>query len=359
MHTPGREGLDWDVLDDCLRRDEKKWKTTQPPGSVKLGSYLDGHDGKPIGAPNYAPETETMEWEVKEKAVAFLKQNRDKPWVMECSMHAPHPPLNPPMTYWEMIDPAKLNITRYPENDLDDGNPRYRETLVKLGLDHLTDCQIQSGMQGYYGSLAHVDAMFAEILKALDDQGLRDKTLVIYTSDHGEMLDAHRLWGKEVFFDPSVRVPLIMRLPGVIPAGKESQALVESIDMFPTMMDFVGLKTPDSVQGRSLVPLLTGKTETHRDVVRSEYPGSKSGGKDGMSLMLFDGRYKVVDNGTDIPPELYDQKTDPLEITNLQAQPKEQERLKKMLAEVRAWGTTDMAKPAPKGSKPAKNKDEE
>lgn len=141
-----------------------------------------------------------------------------------------------------------------------------------------------------------------------------------------------------------------MRLPGAIPAGKESKARVESIDIFPTITEFAGLPTPQTVQGRSLVPILTGKKEQHRDAVHSEYlntPLSKPPVKN-MTMMLFDGRYKLVDNGPEIPPELYDQHSDPLEITNIQAQPEQKERMEKMLAEVRTWGKSDLPLRSPK-----------
>ena len=106
------------------------------------------------------------------------------------------------------------------------------ETIAGGGYNTFTDEKKRLGMQGYYGNLAQCDATFLEVLNAVDELGLRDKTLVIYVSDHGEMLGQHGLWGKQVFFDASVRVPLIMRLPGVIPEDKQSQALVEAIDIY-------------------------------------------------------------------------------------------------------------------------------
>jgi arylsulfatase A-like enzyme len=343
LHTPGRADLDWDVVIEH----GSEHKGPVPPGGVVLATGL-GTDGKqPIGAPDPFPETETLEWAAKQNTIAFMKENRSRPWLIQCSFKKPHPPFQPPKRCWEMIDRSKLVIPDNPKDNLADANPRYWAAIERRGMDHLTNEQILDGMQGYYGSIAYSDQLLGEVLKAVDDLGLRDNTLVVFTADHGEMLYDHRLWTKMVFFDPAVRVPLIMRLPGVVPAGKETRALVHHVDIFPTLMDFSGFETPRSVQGRSLVALATGKTERHRDVVRSEFPNEKGTSRRARStgydptMMQFDGRYKLVDNGPDIPPELYDTKTDPRENVNLRKHPDQQERLKRMLAEVRAWVKED------------------
>jgi len=150
---------------------------------------------------------------------------------------------------------------------------------------------------------------FGEVLRALDEMGLREDTLVLFTADQGEMLFDHRLWQKMTFFDMSVRVPLIVSWPGVLPQGKVTDALVEQIDLFPTLMDILGFPTPSSVQDRSLAPLLLGRTDKHRAVVYSKCANNMT--------MQFDGRYKYIDNGPEAAPELYDLRNDPWEITNI------------------------------------------
>ncbi len=346
LHTPGREDLDWDVCSEKGKRPPG----TVPPGGVLLETGLNANNGNRIGAPYPFPESATLEWNAKEDTIAFLKANRSRPWLVQCSFKRPHPPFQPPQRYWNMIDRSKLKVAAPPAGDLKDCNPRYMDGMRRRGMEHLTDEQVRDGLQGYYGNLAFADAMFAQVLKALDDLGLRQNTLVIYTADHGEMLDEHGLWTKMVFFDPSVRVPLIMRLPGVIAGGKETRALVESIDLFPTIMELTGQPVPATVQGRSLVPLLTGKTDKHRTVVRSEHPNPGArGGSYAPTMMQFDGRYKVVDNGPDLPPELYDHSTDPREFVNLHDRPEHKERLAATLAELRAWVKQDTATSRRKG----------
>jgi len=339
LHTPGRSDLDWDFYDEGRERNQGP----VPAGGVVLPTGLSTDGRRPLGAPDPFPEAETLEWHAAKNSIAFMKENRERPWLLQCSFKKPHPPFQPPKRFWDMIDRSKLVVPRYPEDDLADTNPRYWEGMKRRGMDHLTDDQVRGGMQGYYGNIAFSDYLFKDVLQTVDDLGLRDNTLVIFTADHGEMLHDHRLWTKMVFFDPSVRIPLFMRLPGVLPAGKQTRALVEHIDIFPTIMDLLGFETPASVQGKSLVPLATGKTAKHREVARSEFPNVPEKRKDeyNPTMMQFDGRYKLVDNGTEIRPELYDTQTDPREITNLSGRPEQQARVKQMLAEVRSWVKQD------------------
>jgi len=193
-------------------------------------------------------------------------------------------------------------------------------------------------IMAYYGMIHFVDALFGEVLTALDQLGLRNDTLVIFNADHGELLDEHRLWAKQQFYEHSVRVPLIVSWPGVVPEGKVSDALIQSIDLYPTLLDFLGLPVPKTVQGKSFMPLLTGVTEHHQPVVYSELENGK--------VMQFDGRYKWIDNGVNAP-EVYDTKSDPWEIKNLATLPEFRERLDAKKKELRQWLATDAVLQSP------------
>jgi arylsulfatase A-like enzyme len=222
---------------------------------------------------------------------------------------------------------------------LRDINQRYPVTK-KAGGQKAAEQYVLDSMQAYYGNVNLVDVMVGEILTTLDKLGLREDTLVIFTSDHGEMLYQHRAWGKQSFFDPSVRVPLIISWPGVLPQGKTSDALVQMIDLYPTLLDVLGLEIPKSAQGKSLLPLLQGKTEKQWDVVYSELEGG--------NVMQFDGRYKWIDNGTGAP-DLYDMKNDPWELRDLASLPEFRERMEAKVKELRQWRETDVAPQNPVG----------
>ncbi len=359
LHTPGRIQQDWDIY---VPGNSNPPKEKLPPGGVLLPMMFHTDGKLPLGAPYPFPETETEEWRAVQNTMKFLNENRYHPWLVQCSLLRPHPPLQPPRRYWDMIDRAKLQIPsrNYPKDDLADANPRYLENMKKRGLDHLTDDQVRDAMQGYYGNIAFADHLLGMVLSQLDHSGQRENTLIVFTADHGEMLDDHRLWTKMVFFDPSVRVPLILHLPEIISGGKSTKALVEQIDLFPTMMDLLELETPVSVQGKSFLKLAKGETMHHRDIVYSEFPNEPMYTRPGAynpTRMQFDGRYKVVDNGPNIDPELYDLQEDPREITNLCHRPMQQRRLKKMLTEIRIWGKQEDVPIQPRISRSSSNAD--
>ena len=342
LHTPGREEQDWDVL-------KERQKPTRIPPEVRkeMLPQLFAIDGKhPLGAPSPLDETQTQEWKAAEDTIDFLKEKHDKPWLVQCSFLKPHPPLQPPKRFWDMIDRSKLVVPEhmYPKNDLDDTNPRYLRRMKGRDLVNLSDDTVKDAMQGYYANLAFADDQFGRVLKQLDDSGMRENTLVLFFADHGEMLDDHRLWAKMVFFDPAVRVPLIAHLPGRIEGGRQTKALVELIDIFPTLMDLLGYRTPPSAQGKSFLRLAEGKTSTHKQAVYSEFPNIpmfKPDGNYNPTRMQFDGRYKVIDNGPDIEPELYDLQKDPHEITNLCHEPAQKKRVQDTVAHLRSWAKID------------------
>jgi arylsulfatase A-like enzyme len=357
LHTPGREKQDWDILKEESEGGPANLRDLPAEVRDKMLPSLFGFDDTHavLAAPSPLPETETQEWRAGQDTIAFLKEKHDKPWLVQCSLVKPHPPLQPPQRFWDMIDESKFDVpqSHYPANDLDDKNPRYLRRMKGRRLVNLTDDQVRNAMHGYYANLAFSDHVLGTVLKQLDESGLRKNTLVMFTADHGEMLDDHRLWAKMVFFDASVRIPMIAHLPGRIEGGRQTQALVEHIDIFPTLMELLGYQKPASAQGKSFLSLAEGKTNTHKQVVYSEFPNIPIVNSDGSynpSRMKFDGRYKVIDNGPNIDPELYDLQNDPREITNLCHDPSQQKRVQETIAHLRAWGQIDAVPVHPIGA---------
>jgi arylsulfatase A-like enzyme len=328
LHISDRNDLDWDAVNPP--RDWPKWDN---PDNVKpIGQFVQGGI---VGRPAYHDEMYTSEWRAKELSIEYMKEWRDEPWFIQCSFYRPHTPFEPPKKHWDRIDRSKLRIPKqdYPADDLADVNPRHTERMQSRKLFDLTDEQYLDALQGYYGNLAWCDSLFGEVVDALDKMGLRDNTLIIHCADHGEGLGMHHMWMKYTFFEESVRIPMLASFPGVVPEGRTSDALIELIDLYPTWMDLLGFETPKEVQGKSFLPVLRGETEKHRDFVRSEF--------ETQMLMQFDGRYKVIDNGGNVFPELYDLKEDPLEITNIADRPEHKEFVQKTVADLRVWAKTD------------------
>ena len=170
-----------------------------------------------------------------------------------------------------------------------------------------------------------IDDNVGRMLEALEHTGQVDNTLVIFTSDHGEMLGDHGLLLKGCrFYEGLVHVPLILRWPGQIPAGQTSDALVELTDLAPTLLEAAGLEVPRHMAGRSLLPLLRGATAEHRDAVRCEYyealsmaPGDRAGWSNSRATMIRDRRYKLAVYHDHPSGELFDLDQDPHEHDNL------------------------------------------
>ena len=180
----------------------------------------------------------------------------------------------------------------------------------------------------YYAQIELIDDQVGRMLDALEASGQRENTIVIFTSDHGEMLGDHGLlWKGCRFYEALVHVPLIFSWPGHFQAGLCSDALVELTDIVPTLYEAIGMAIPASVQGKSLVPLLTGQVppNVHRDFVRSEYHDALDRPHASHANMLFDGRYKLVVYHGQPVGELYDLEDDPHEFRNLWDDPNAQE----------------------------------
>ncbi len=192
--------------------------------------------------------------------------------------------------------------------------------------------------RSYYGGISHVDREIGLLLDALEASGQADHTLIVFTSDHGDQLLEHGIMGKNCFFEPSVRVPFIVSLPGRIAPSRHDE-LIESVDLLPTLFDFIGLPEPRECQGRSFAPLIAdmGRPYVPHDAVFSEniipevitgnydLPFVKGQGVDGIrhpdAKMVRTDRWKYCYYGAEIGAELYDLQADPHERTNLAGRP--------------------------------------
>jgi arylsulfatase len=178
----------------------------------------------------------------------------------------------------------------------------------------------------YWAMVDLIDAQVGRILDALDRTGQRDTTLVIFMSDHGEMLGDHGIYLKgPYFYEPAIRVPCIIAWPGVIPAGRRSTALVELIDIAPTLLEAAGLPVYPGMQGRSLWPLLTGTAplQPHRDDVYCEYYNAMPWHHNPtpQATMVRTATHKLSVMHGQHDGELYDLTNDPTETVNRWSDP--------------------------------------
>ncbi len=209
-----------------------------------------------------------------DEMIGFLESGaaQAQPFFAYISLTSPHDPRTPPAPYDTMYDPDDIALPPnfQPEHPFDIGVRDIRDELL-AGYPR-GEREIKQHIADYYGMISQQDMEIGRILAALQAQGLREDTIVVYTADHGLGVGQHGLMGKQNLYDHSMRIPLIMRGPGV-PAGFRSDARLYLHDLYPTLLERAGVAVPKNCAGQSLNPLLDGKTEAHRDEIFSAYQG--------------------------------------------------------------------------------------
>ena len=235
----------------------------------------------------------------------------------------PHNPFEPPEPYASMYDPADMPVPETFHSDLSGKPPQHlaykRRGRAGIGSNYeeLTEDALRRVIAYYYASVTLVDEQVGKIVGALETKGILDDTLIVFLSDHGELLGHHGLLLKStdaypILYDKSLHVPLIFRLPGG-PGGRVVERAVELIDLAPTVLEAAGLEVAPELQGFSLLDAARGGEAPERKSVFSET---------GAVKMLRTERYKLVYYPGQAYGELYDLMADPLEINNLWDDPR-------------------------------------
>lgn len=244
----------------------------------------------------------------------------DRPFCMVVSLTHPHDPYAIPREYWNLYrdDEIDMPAVSLSHDECDPHSKRVR-AVCEIDRTPPTPQQIRNARHAYYGAVSYVDAQFGAVLDALRSSGLAENTVIVVTSDHGDMLGERGLWYKMTFFENASRVPLIVHAPQRF-AARRVNASVSHIDLLPT---FVELATgqpravwPDPVDGASLVPHLRG--EGGHDEALGEYLAE---GAIAPMVMVRQGRYKYVHSPAD-PDQLFDLNDDPRELVNLASDPR-------------------------------------
>ena len=244
----------------------------------------------------------------------------ERPFCVVASLTHPHDPYAIPQKYWDMYRDEDIQMPAH-RDTLDAADPHSKRLRYVCETDKTppTDQQIRNARHAYYGAISYVDAQFGAILEALDQAGLADDTIVIVTSDHGEMLGERGLWYKMTFFEGGCRVPLIVHAPGQFNAAHVS-ASVSHLDLLPTLVELSrGAPRPawpDTLDGRSLVPHLRGEPHAHDEAI-GEYLAE---GAIAPIVMLRRGDFKFIHTPSD-PDQLFNVTEDPLERSNLATLP--------------------------------------
>ena len=189
---------------------------------------------------------------------------------------------------------------------------------------------------GYLAGISYLDAQIGKVLAELDRLGLRENTIIVFWSDHGFHLGEHGLWCKTSNFENDARVPLLIATPHMQQAGKTADALVELLDMYPTLVELCELPSPGKLEGKSLVPVLKDPTQSVKPAAYTQHPRPAYYKKqpENMGVSVRTPRYRYTEwrefnTGKIIARELYDHSRDPEENTNIIEHPTDQAEFEK------------------------------
>ena len=248
-----------------------------------------------------------------EKAVELIKQHKNNPFFLAVGLVRPHVPFVAPSKYFEPYPHEQMVLPPKVENDWDDIPARGINYVTSVNGE-MSEEQEKKAVAGYYASVAYMDAQVGKILKALKEEGLEDNTIVVFTSDHGFHLGEHRFWMKVSLHEESVRVPLIIKVPGKAPAVCNSFS--ELLDLYPTLADLAGIEASKGLQGKSLVKTLNNPQVEVRDFAFSVSQGGKS-----FLVRNHKWAYIQYDEDAGAGMELFDMEYDAKQYNNLAYNP--------------------------------------
>jgi len=252
----------------------------------------------------------------------------EEPFFAWCGINDPHHPFKPPGRYWDMFRPEDMPLPVRRRGELEDKPPHLRgfyEGDFKgldsdgflLGSRHLTDRQLRLIRAAYYGMVAMIDDGVGRLLSALRARGVEENTVVIFVSDHGELLGDHGLILKgPIHYGGLLRVPIVLRCPKLIPRGRRVAGLAGLIDLFPTILELAGVPVPEGTQGESLAAQITGRSLRAHDEVHVEDDCDRLGLR--LRTLITEQWRCTWYAGKDYG-EIYDLKQDPDEFENLWA----------------------------------------
>ena len=294
----------------------------------KLNRDPDKHYGLGFGSAFYvvesAPDAATQpDVQAADKAIEIIEAQQEAPFFLAVGFVRPHVPLVAPPDFFEPYEAAAMKLPEKREGDQADiPRPGKTRTSASMGIE--AAATQQEVLRAYYASVEFMDAQVGRVLETLDRLGLKENTLVVFTSDHGYHLGEHDLWQKVSLHEESVRIPLLVDVPGMAPA--EPNLLVEQIDLYPTLAELCGLDRIPRVQGQSVVQALGGDDSEIRDVAYSIT-------RDGALLRSDRFAYMEYRDGA---RELYDMQKDPQQFDNLATDPVMKETVEELAARLKA-----------------------
>ena len=266
-----------------------------------------------------------------DSALKFLREQKgDDPFFMYVAYTAPHDPRMAPKEYTELYPPEKITLppNYMPQHPFDNGEMHVRDE--ELAPHPRTPQVIKENIAAYYAMITEVDEQMGRVLKALDESGKADNTIVIFAADNGLAVGQHGLLGKQNLYDHSMRVPLVIGGPG-IPQNTIAHTLCYLMDLAPTIYQMTGVKAPADVEGKSLLPVLRNQDTHVRDSVFLAYRHFQRGLRtDRWKLILYNVNGKQT-------TQLFDLQNDPAELNNLAGDPGQARRIGQLRGILKDW----------------------
>ncbi|VGO23156.1 sulfatase [Pontiella sulfatireligans] len=337
----------WDVLDSCsapkyanpknVALVEKLTKEAHAKGLTKGKEFRKATQGPPVECAD-VPDNTYGDGITADRAIEAIRNKGDEPLFLAVGFRKPHLTFAAPKTYWDLYDHDTITIPSHdrPEGAADLAFTTWGELRGYHGMPEnggVTDEQAKTLIHGYRACVSYIDAQLGRVLAELDKQGLREDTIIVLWGDHGWKLGDYGDWCKHTNFELDTHVPLIYSGLGV-PAGKRSAALVEFVDIFPTLAEACGLEVPEC-DGLSSVPLFKDPSKPWKKAAFSQYP---RGG--GMGHTIRSGKWRYTEwknsKGKVTARELYDHSESDIATVNLADHPEYKNVAKKMAAILKA-----------------------
>jgi iduronate 2-sulfatase len=336
---PGRKAKQYGLEENrqMLARKRKEGIAAGKTGKA-LSSYVRG----PAFELSDVPDETFADGVVADLAIAALKEMKEKnqPFFLAVGFARPHLPFVAPKKYWDMYDPAQIELATNKFRPKD--APAYAvqpggEMRVYEGIPKgpIPDDLARQLKHGYYASISYMDAQLGKVLDELDKLGLAQNTIIVLWGDHGWKLGEHDAWCKHTNVENDTNAPLILSAPGMKSAGKHTQALVEFVDVYPTLTELAGLPLLTHLEGTSAKPLLDDPNRAWKSAAFSQYPRTPAG-KKLMGYTMRTDRYRFTrwvlrDDPSKIEAvEMYDHKVDPQENQNIADVSENQELVKQL-----------------------------
>lgn len=316
--TSGKDDpLSWDKVINPLGRDKveesKILVLTRGTGSTTIGFAMAWMEMA-------GTDEEQTDGKTVTETIKLLEQaaKSDKPFFIGAGFFRPHTPFVATKKWFDMYPRETVKLPVMPKDDLED--------IPDISLNihpqnyGLSESDLRDCLRAYRASVSCLDAQVGQLLEALDRLKLAENTIVIFFSDHGFMMGEHGQWQKQLLFDESVRIPFIIRAPGMKGNGTSCPRAVELLDLYPTIRELCQLPAPpQKLEGRSLVPWLNNPKAESKAPVFSQVTRSKGKNRNIMAYSVRTERWRYTEWGPDGRDgrELYDHKSDPQEFKNL------------------------------------------